>query len=484
MGPAEKMYVDRAAHVLNSAARGEAFTFADLSQAVIDLANNAFEKYLSPDQLNQVHSNLSTLIRGLTPTQVSTEKAQKIVEEVLPAKPLVTMEDHRAQEFKRLASRLIETMILSKKKLEDDVPNEVKRHGAFHEEAISRATSQLQQLIKAGENNLSLKEFVRDYCKNIFDKRDPWKEFDKFLIRCSSTLKNGVFDGKYCQFFVISSEAWMNKGDMQPVYGIEHVAYAKVKNLITKETFFCVVTGTNEKVELNKIHYALLDQLIAAVYPGCKPIPVMNDNAQSTYVLNYGSQNAEGDAALKLWENDPIYNALQDPISHCRLNNPVITPNGHTYSRTEIEYFLLGGCNDPTTRSPIQKGQLRPNLLAAKLLKVRMNQFEGLIDKSAESFEDWRNDPILYHFEDRFTKELMKDPVIAPDDETYDRASIVEYLKNNQGIMPDGKTRCDPDQLISNRVAKDILDLRIEQLRKKETACVKPKTNDSVSTIC
>lgn len=468
MEPAEKMYVDRAANVLNRAASGEEFAIADLSQAVIDLANNAFEKHLSPHQMYEVYSNLSTLIRRLTPTKVSTEKAQKIAEEVLPPKPLAIVEDPLAQEFKLAASRLIGTMTLSQKKLEEDViPDELRRHGAFHEEAINRATSQLQQRIRDGESNLSLKKFVRDYCTHVFAMRDPHKEFDKFLIRGSSTLKNGVIDGKDCKFFVISSEARMNDRDMRPVDGV-HFAFAKVQDLKTKETFWCNVTSTNEKVELSEIHYALLDQLIAAGYPGWKPVPVMNDRAQLNYVLNYGFQNAQGDKAQELWENDPIYDILQDPIAQNRLNDPVITPNGHTYSRTEIEFVLASGGNDPQTRGPLQKDQLRPNLLAAKLLKVRMNQFEGLVDKGAESFEDWRNDPILYHFEDRFTKELMKDPVIAPDDETYDRASLVEYLKSNQGIMPDGKTRCDPDQLISNRVAKDILELRIEQLRKKE----------------
>jgi hypothetical protein len=452
MEPVIKDVVSDAVAVLNRAATGEEIPITQLRNAVVDLTRNQWQEHLNPDEQNQVRGNLETLIGRISPKASKQSKSAELVAaKTLPPQPS-EKDKPLIQEFKKDALILINQMKLSER---GDVPTEVRKHQAFHQNAILKGTKTIEDRIQKGEKKLNLRKFVRDYCKYVFLNRDPKFNTNKFMIRGSSTLVNGTYDGKDCEFFVITSQ----KKDKKDV---DHHAYAKVVDPSTKTTFWCTAEADkNGNIKLADKHYDTFIKLLGAKYKNYKAVPVMSEKVQDGYFVSYGNEAAlEGDEAQEKWANDPILKLLEDPVMLDRLDNPHITPEGHTFSKSGLENVE----SNPLTRTPIDRNKLTPNLLAAHIMDARMNQLQGVVKSSTNSLKDWHEDPILMLFEDPLTNNLMENLVVAPDGVTYDRKTLSEHLSKSNDIMPDGVTRCRPDQLIPNVLCQSILDLRKEQL--------------------
>lgn len=63
------------------------------------------------------------------------------------------------------------------------------------------------------------------------------------------------------------------------------------------------------------------------------------------------------------------------PISNCLLFNPVITPEGHIYSRSEIERWLSRNNTDPLSRSPLTFAQLKRCHVVEQLIQEFVSHY-------------------------------------------------------------------------------------------------------------
>ncbi|TMW61277.1 hypothetical protein Poli38472_013740 [Pythium oligandrum] len=78
-----------------------------------------------------------------------------------------------------------------------------------------------------------------------------------------------------------------------------------------------------------------------------------------------GPQDATSQQTLEL---------LRCPLSLELMEDPVVTPSGHTYEREMIERHLdLNGQFDPMTRTPLTKTQLSPNRVVQQLRETLLN---------------------------------------------------------------------------------------------------------------
>jgi hypothetical protein len=98
------------------------------------------------------------------------------------------------------------------------------------------------------------------------------------------------------------------------------------------------------------------------------------------------------------------------------FTDPVIAADGYTYDREKIEKWLQeGNTVSPTTGKELESKELVSNRA--------LRDLSDAIKKKADIEAVLSNDPI--------TLEIPKDPVVAKDGYTYDRASIVDWLKKN-----------------------------------------------------
>jgi hypothetical protein len=95
------------------------------------------------------------------------------------------------------------------------------------------------------------------------------------------------------------------------------------------------------------------------------------------------------------------------PITQQRLVDPVITPDGHTYSRAAIELWVKDHKTDPSTGKKLEIKNLRPDKLTANLLTAKLVRFSPdqkrepvlLLDKAKLKTESgsYYSNPIANH---------------------------------------------------------------------------------------
>jgi hypothetical protein len=70
-------------------------------------------------------------------------------------------------------------------------------------------------------------------------------------------------------------------------------------------------------------------------------------------------------------------------ISLDMMDDPVTTPAGHSYERAAIEQWIDMEGNDPLTRQPLVKADLRPNIA----LRGAINEWKNLDDQWQQRVE-------------------------------------------------------------------------------------------------
>ncbi|WP_205883087.1 ankyrin repeat domain-containing protein, partial [Legionella anisa] len=122
------------------------------------------------------------------------------------------------------------------------------------------------------------------------------------------------------------------------------------------------------------------------------------------------------------------------------LTNPVITMQGTTYNAQDIKRLV----SDPITRAPLQQSELVPNLIVYDLLAYYKHPNVNLMEVP----------PCLICPE---TNDVYKEPVVAGDGITYEKAWITDYLQKNKNKTPGGHPQLDRP-LYKNRLVKTLVD--------------------------
>ena len=93
---------------------------------------------------------------------------------------------------------------------------------------------------------------------------------------------------------------------------------------------------------------------------------IINDEFDKNYIRAYSIKNEDEDEINKL------KNSFICPISHIMMVNPVITPYGTTYEKSEISKWIDENNNDFITKKPLTKDMLVNNYI----LKANMREYE------------------------------------------------------------------------------------------------------------
>lgn len=114
--------------------------------------------------------------------------------------------------------------------------------------------------------------------------------------------------------------------------------------------------------------------------------------------------------------------------------DPVIAPSGNTYERSFIENYLETNKTDPITREPLTKDQLIPN-----------RALKEIIEKKGHYY------PVC-----PITQEIMKDPVITPSGQVYEKSAIELWLQTHN-TDPINREPLTVVQLIPNQALKEYM---------------------------
>ncbi len=155
--------------------------------------------------------------------------------------------------------------------------------------------------------------------------------------------------------------------------------------------------------------------------------------------------------ALKEYPAQKLVDFLQtlaiDPITQDIMQDPVITPLGHTYSEDTLKkWFGPGNDNHicPISKNNLHKTDLIPNHLVSRALrKIRA----GL---RQENFEEIKKQLIC-----PLTNLFFIEPCVAADGETYERRAIEAYLDKHENKTPHGIEQDKP--LYPNFIIRDLL---------------------------
>jgi hypothetical protein len=356
-----------------------------LNRSITSLVTSRFQEVLSCAELDQLRVNLSKLVRSVTcETRVAVIGLMQSLE-------------HKY------------------------LPPELTCHQAFQGTPIQKGMELAHDALRERNIPFQLSDFVRSYCDFVFDTIDPDKSEKLFLIRPCSSIPSSPD----CNYFVLTMR---KKKD----HSLHYLCS------VDKEGWHIVDKKRKRGQDFDSLDHLL--QLV--VSNGYMPVAPLGEKKYGKYFTMYAAQQLEGDEAKEMIQSDPILDLLTDAIDHGRLRCPMISPEGHTYSRDNIVAWVRVKPTDPITRTPLYEHQLIPNQLCARLVQARLDSLQGNLQRIS-SLENWRQDPILSLFEDSRTHKLMRDPVISLDGFSHERTSAHE---------------------ISNRVALAVLNLRIKQI--------------------
>mmetsp|Transcript_38568 Transcript_38568/g.54275 ORF Transcript_38568/g.54275 Transcript_38568/m.54275 type:complete len:277 (+) Transcript_38568:102-932(+) len=152
------------------------------------------------------------------------------------------------------------------------------------------------------------------------------------------------------------------------------------------------------------------------------------------------------------------------PITNKIMKDPVVIPSGDSFERSAIiergevpESALysnraLREIIDETTS--MNGDSFRASL--RRLDKSIRDGFKQLVEKSAVPSEEYR--PLPEAFYGPITSELIHDPVIDPDGNTYERQAIIHWIHANKN-SPITRNELTVDQLYDNSALGDLIDL-------------------------
>lgn len=183
--------------------------------------------------------------------------------------------------------------------------------------------------------------------------------------------------------------------------------------------------------------------------------------------------NTQGEVIMNPFETEPVQNAEavekkqeQAPAVEKAIGpewrgdwrtfeHPVIAADGYTYERQKIEEWLKGehGNISPTTGKPLKSNALIPNLALKDLRDKKESEITG---DTSELL-----DPVTF--------EIMENPVIAPEGQTFAGASIKDCIDHDHK-NPITRTELKTEDLIPNR------DLEAVIVKLKEKAAAKAAT--------
>ena len=324
------------------------------------------------------------------------------------------------------------------KRMEKLQPGPALVHQAYHGNAITTGIDALKAHLSE-QAVPELRTFIRQYTDDLLSNYSTKTPKKVYLIRDSSMVG--------AQNYVISS-----KIGGQPV---DHSLLIRVKKEDGQEKWVMDLRDANGVVI--KREFDSIDAILPIIGLGdALPVPVPTARQMAGYAVGYAL--AAGETRIPMSE-DLILQALNCPISLQRLEDPVITPSGNTYSREAITFWIDQRHSDPISRQELHPHMLRQNLLAAQLARTRIDQWEQVKHTTTSSLADWKQDPILRLFKDPISHHMIKDPVVATDGITYERKTLTRYLKEHQNKLPNG-TSCTAAELIPNYTAKAILEER------------------------
>ncbi|STY29812.1 Ankyrin repeat protein [Legionella wadsworthii] len=131
---------------------------------------------------------------------------------------------------------------------------------------------------------------------------------------------------------------------------------------------------------------------------------------------------------------------FEEMIMGEELTNPVITKQGTTYNAQDIKKLD----HDPITRASLQQNELVPNLIVYDLLAYYKHPHVNLMEVP----------PCLICPE---TSDVYKEPVVAGDGFTYEKAWITDYLQKNNNKTPRGHLQLNRP-LYKNRLVKILIE--------------------------
>ena len=275
--------------------------------------------------------------------------------------------------------------------------------------------------------NFDMKKFVDAYCDFVFSYWDGMCNETLALIRPCSSLASTTHE--------LSTISLREANEVK----CNHILIA-----CSKEKKWCRAYTEEGKVVYEKTEFDSLPLLLKHFmkkirFVGCPP--------QKSIDLFFDRYEKN---LCNIKTVDPILNEMNDPISQVPLEKACITHEGRTYSRDTILSWIKINPIDPETRSPILKELLRPNRLADRIIATRRDMLR---------LKCTDMDGILNLLKDPLNPEaIMEDPVIASDDVTYERKSLLIYLEQKGNVLPNGKA-CTPEELIPNRIVKQIIEL-------------------------
>lgn len=357
--------------------------------------------------------------------------------------------------------------------LKRPAPLEAASDPGFHGKAISEGikllrADRLAHPEKAPLDTATVRDFARKYVLAMLQL--DRQQDNKYLLRQCTSVPAQIVNGEQCQFVTITTFS----GNKEKL----NIIARRVQS--DGQVKWCSAYYDMKKKEVT-LPGSLFNSFEACrqfIAPNCHAVLPPGQRVVSDYMVSNYNVEATGEAAIEKMEDDEIVAALCDPLDLSRLEEPVITPLGNTYSLQQILRSLREKGTDPLAgRMPLNKTELRRNFLAEALLHDRELRMKGAGKERAQDIDLWKEDPILRHFEDPLsiegemmavnpiTGELKSVLVVAPDGYTYDRDSLLNYLSNHNNTLPNG-TRCTPADVGNayvNRAAMNVLELRLAE---------------------
>lgn len=425
-----------------------------LQQAVGELATIGLSKTLNAKELTNVQNNLKYLDSALRAIDPKDKRASDVA---LTAISLSVPKQTLPKEQSNITTLQQQVGLLLRDLNTQHIPPQIAGHPGFHAHALDLGIRTIQHALKENPQEgkkvqEELQKFAMEYAKEVLNAS---KDKKCFIVRPSSVLPHDDIKS----IFTISRK-YPTKSEDGKTTTLE-IGHTRIYE-IQKEgkTQWHINDPKGEKTGY--------DSFSAAVRKfGGKPVEAPSAEVTKKVLAGCGytaSKDLEGEAATEAQKKDPIAKLLldrSDPENPTLLEKPVTDKDGNTRSLHTLDSKEASG--------------FRNNLLAAKLLDVRLGRLAGdrpiaqkEEQKIAQNFQlNWKNDSILREFEDPLKSDrMMQDPVLAPNNVTYDRKTLLEHLKKNGNKLPDG-TACTPNDLYPNKAAKAVLEARVAELKER-----------------
>ncbi len=425
------------------------------SQSLINLSS--FE-YYDNDKIDLISKELTLLIKeGISDFNVEQLQDLKKTLDLLIEK-LQTIENIDLTSVKKLIENLFRCILIV-----NDAP-EMSVFNAFHSNVVQEcitiiAKGLLQKNVIIGD------DVIHEYCNNIF-KICP--DDNRFFFRHCWTYPSGYPGTENCKTYTLVHKI-TNQHYTKRIVVYDQIAAKKGENC----WFIGCHAAANEPAKIVKSEKLASTTLLSFLnkwktfFPGEGVGPLSGELPETELVTIYGS-NSPFDVQKRIRKEDELLSALEDSISLQLFVDPTIAKDGNTYSKPELLNVLKNSNKLPLSRISFQLHDLMANPLVSRVIQIRKAQIVNLLHSQA-SFSDWREDPILRILIDPITKDLLKDPVMAPDGQTYSKKSLMDYLNKHDNFLPESNIKCIEDSLVRNLIISSIIDIRTKYLEKKNS---------------